>query len=108
VKTPDADASRAVNKTRTSDLSNSTVIGCSKCEELPKDRFTKVRDCGWCQYIAELICKAVMNNFDSKKLAYFLISCRHKLEAIRKAWKFMKLLLRYSICAPLVALQKPT
>ncbi|PNF38229.1 hypothetical protein B7P43_G12388 [Cryptotermes secundus] len=43
VKTPGAEVSRAVSKTEASDLRDSTVIGSSKCEELSKDRFTKVR-----------------------------------------------------------------
>jgi hypothetical protein len=46
VKTSGAEVSRAVNKTNTSDLRDSTVIGCNKCEDLPKDRFTKVRNSG--------------------------------------------------------------
>jgi hypothetical protein len=46
VKTPDVEVSRAVNKMGTPDLRDSTIIACSKCEELPKDRFTKVRYSG--------------------------------------------------------------
>jgi hypothetical protein len=46
VKTPGTEVSRNINKMKTSHLRDSTVTGCSKCEELPKDKFTKVRDCG--------------------------------------------------------------
>jgi hypothetical protein len=84
VKTPGAEVSRAVNKTETSDLRDSTVIGCSKCEELPKDRFTKVSDSGYYQYSAALICRAIINDLGGKKLACFLNSCRYKHEATSK------------------------
>jgi hypothetical protein len=46
VKTPDAEVSNVINKVETLNLRNSTTDACTKCEELPKDAFTKVKDSG--------------------------------------------------------------
>jgi hypothetical protein len=61
VKTPDSKVSSVVNNMETSNLRDSTTVGCDKYEELPKDIFTKVKDSGCHQYNATLIQQRLQN-----------------------------------------------
>jgi hypothetical protein len=61
VKTPDVEVSSVVKKMETLNLRDSTTVGCNSCEELPKDRFTKVKDSGCPQYSATLIQQILQN-----------------------------------------------
>jgi hypothetical protein len=60
-KTPDVEVSSVINKIETLNLRDSTTVGCNKCDELPKDIFTKVKDSGCHQYIATLIQQRLQN-----------------------------------------------
>lgn len=62
VKTPDTEVSSVVNKMETLNLRDSTTVGSKKYEELPADRFTKVKDFGCPQYSATLIHQRLQNS----------------------------------------------
>jgi hypothetical protein len=80
-------------------------LGSIKCGELSSGYTTggplsiaQLNIVGWFgwpvgQYSAALIYRAVTNNFDAKKLAYCVSSCRHKYEIMKKVFDICKVFL---------------
>jgi hypothetical protein len=70
MKTPDYKVSSAANRMETLNLRDSTTFGCYKCEELPKDRFTKVEDYGYPSTVQSLRIYEIQQNVCSGSTNY--------------------------------------